>query len=84
MKNQPKSIIILGAGAIGAEFAYFLNSFGTKVTLVEMMDQILPVEDDEVAKVVERSFNQSGIECRLSTKVENIKLTVKMSSWRTL
>ena len=77
MKNQPKSIIILGAGAIGAEFAYFLNSFGTKVTLVEMMDQILPVEDDEVAKVVERSFNQSGIECRLSTKVENIKLTEK-------
>ena len=74
MKKQPKSIVIVGAGAIGAEFAYFLNAFGTKVTLVEMMDQILPVEDNEVAKVVERSFSQSGIECRVSTKVENIKV----------
>ena len=74
MKKQPKSIVIVGAGAIGAEFAYFLNAFGTKVTLVEMMDQILPVEDDEVAKVVERSFSKSGIDCRVSTKVENIKV----------
>jgi dihydrolipoamide dehydrogenase len=75
MKKQPKSIVIVGAGAIGAEFAYFLNAFGTKVTLVEMMDQVLPVEDEEVAKVVERSFKQSGIDCRVSTKVENIKVT---------
>lgn len=74
MKKQPKSIVIVGAGAIGAEFAYFLNAFGTKVTLVEMMDQVLPVEDDEVAKVVERSFKQSEIDCRVSTKVENIKV----------
>ena len=74
MKKQPKSIVIVGAGAIGAEFAYFLNAFGTKVTLVEMLDQVLPVEDDEVAKVVERSFKQSGIDCRVSTKVENIKV----------
>lgn len=74
MKQQPKSIVIVGAGAIGAEFAYFLNAFGTKVTLVEMMDQILPVEDGEVAKVVQRSFSQSGIDCRVSTKVENIKV----------
>ena len=74
MKKQPKSIVIVGAGAIGAEFAYFLNAFGTKVTLVEMMDQVLPVEDDEVAKVVERSFKQSGIDCRVSTKIENIKV----------
>ena len=74
MKKQPNSIVIVGAGAIGAEFAYFLNAFGTKVTLVEMMDQILPVEDDEVAKVVERSFSKSGIDCLVSTKVENIKV----------
>ena len=74
MKKQPKSIVIVGAGAIGAEFAYFLNAFGTKVTLVEMMDQILPVEDHEVSKVVERSFSQSGIDSRVSTKVENIKV----------
>ena len=75
MNKQPKSIVIVGAGAIGAEFAYFLNAFGTKVTLVEMMDQILPVEDEEVAKVVSRSFTQSGIDCRVSTKVENIKVS---------
>ncbi len=74
MKKQPKSIVVVGAGAIGAEFAYFLNAFGTKVTLVEMMDQILPVEDSEVAKVVQRSFTQSGIDCRVSTKVEGITL----------
>ena len=74
MKRQPKSIVIVGAGAIGAEFAYFLNAFGTKVILVEMMDQILPVEDHEVSKVVERSFSQSGIDSRVSTKVENIKV----------
>jgi len=77
MKNQPKSIIIVGAGAIGAEFAYFLNAFGTKVTLVEMLDQVLPVEDHETAAVVEKSFKNSGIDCRLSTAVENIKVNAK-------
>lgn len=74
MKKQPKSIVIVGAGAIGAEFAYFLNSFGTKVTLVEMLDQVLPVEDHEVAAVVEKEFKKQGIDCRVQTKVENIKV----------
>ena len=73
MKQQPKSIVIVGAGAIGAEFAYFLNAFGTKVTLVEM-DQVLPVEDHETAAVVERSFKKDGIDCRTSTAVENIQV----------
>ena len=77
MKQQPKSIVIVGAGAIGAEFAYFLNAFGTKVTLVEMMDQVLPVEDHETAAVVERSFKQDGIDCRVSTAVENIQVKAK-------
>ncbi|TVP76313.1 MAG: dihydrolipoyl dehydrogenase [Puniceicoccaceae bacterium] len=77
MKQQPKSIVIVGAGAIGAEFAYFLNAFGTKVTLVEMLDQVLPVEDHEVAAVVEKSFKQSGIDCRTSTAVENIQVSAK-------
>lgn len=75
MKQQPKSIVIVGAGAIGAEFAYFLNAFGTQVTLVEMLDRILPVEDSEVSAVVERSFKKSGIDCRTSTAVENIKVS---------
>jgi dihydrolipoamide dehydrogenase len=77
MKKQPKSIVIVGAGAIGAEFAYFLNAFGTKVTLVEMLDQILPVEDSEVASVVERAFQKDGIDCRTSTAVEHIKVGAK-------
>ncbi len=88
MKTQPKSVVIVGAGAIGAEFAYFLNAFGTKVTLVEMLDQVLPVEDHEVAAVVAKEFNKQGIDCRTSTAVENIKVAknnVKMDlvkGWR--
>lgn len=77
MKKQPKSIVIVGAGAIGAEFAYFLNAFGTKVTLVEMMNQVLPIEDDEVAEIVAREFKKQGIDCRTSTAVENIKVNAK-------
>jgi dihydrolipoamide dehydrogenase len=70
----PKSIVIVGAGAIGVEFAYFYNAFGTKVTLVEMMPQILPVEDEEVAKVLHRSFEKQGIAIHLGTKCENFKV----------
>lgn len=77
MKQQPKSIVIVGAGAIGAEFAYFLNAFGTKVTLVERLDQILPVEDHETAGVVAREFKRQGIDCRPSTDVQNIKVSKK-------
>jgi dihydrolipoamide dehydrogenase len=74
MKHQPKSIVIVGAGAIGVEFAYFLNAFGTKVTLVEMLPQILPVEDDEVAAILNRNFSKSGIQIRTTTRVENIQV----------
>lgn len=77
MKQQPKSIVIVGAGAIGVEFAYFLNAFGTKVTLVERLDQILPVEDHETAGVVAREFKSQGIDCRPSTDVQNIKVNKK-------
>lgn len=75
MKEMPESIVILGAGAIGAEFAYFLNAFGCDVTLVEMMDQILPVEDKEVAQTLERAFKKQGIKVLTSTKIENIERT---------
>jgi len=78
MKQQPKSIVIVGAGAIGAEFAYFLNAFGTKVTLVEMQDQVLPVEDHEVAAVVAKEFGKQGIDCRTSTSVEAIQVGKKI------
>ncbi len=73
MTSQPKSIVIIGAGAIGAEFAYFLNALGTKVTLVEMLPKILPVEDGEVSDAVARAFKKQGIDCHAGTKVEDIK-----------
>jgi dihydrolipoamide dehydrogenase len=62
LEEQPESMIIIGAGAIGVEFAYFYNAFGTKVTIVEMMDHLLPVEDTDVSKTLERSFKKQGIE----------------------
>jgi dihydrolipoamide dehydrogenase len=73
-KSPPKSIVIVGAGAIGVEFAYFFNAFGTKVTLVEMLPQVLPLEDEEVARVLHRSFEKQGITVRVGTKVENIRV----------
>jgi len=74
MKKQPESIAIMGAGAIGAEFAYFLNAFGTKVTLVEMLPNVLPVEDKEVSDALLKSFKKQGIDCRTSTRVDNIEV----------
>ena len=74
MKKQPTSIAIMGAGAIGAEFAYFLNSFGTKVILLEMMPNILPVEDREISDALLKSFKSQGIDCRVNTRVDDIKV----------
>jgi len=74
LKKIPASIIILGAGAIGVEFAYFLNAFGCKVTLVEMLPRILPVEDEEVSAALERAFKKQGIECRTGVKADNIRV----------
>ncbi len=61
LPEQPKSLLVLGSGAIGMEFAYFYNAFGTKVTVVEMQDRVLPIEDNDVSKVVEKAFTKSGI-----------------------
>jgi len=72
-KSAPKSLAIIGAGAIGVEFAYFFNAFGTKVTLIEMLPQVLPVEDEEVGKLLERNFIKQGIVVHTGTKCENIK-----------
>ena len=74
-KTLPKSVIIVGAGAIGVEFAYFYNAFGSKVTLVEMLPNVLPVEDEEVSKTLQRSFEKQGIAIHLSTKCENFKVS---------
>lgn len=73
MKRQPKSIAIIGAGAIGVEFAYFLNTLGTEVYLVEMLDRIVPVEDLEISQALTRSFKKQGIKVKAGTRVENVK-----------
>jgi dihydrolipoamide dehydrogenase len=82
LEKQPKSIVIIGAGAIGVEFAYFFNAFGTKVTLVEMMPNILPLEDTEASQTVEKAFGKLGIQVLANTKVvgaEAGKAGVKIS-----
>jgi dihydrolipoamide dehydrogenase len=73
-KTFPKSILIVGAGAIGVEFAYFYNALGSKVTLVEMLPQILPLEDEDVSKTLHRAFEKQGIALHLGTKCENFKV----------
>jgi dihydrolipoamide dehydrogenase len=75
LEKQPKDMIIIGAGAIGVEFAYFYQAYGTKVTVLEMMPNILPVEDTEVSQVVEKSFQKHGVTLRTSTKVTATKTT---------
>ena len=70
LSEVPKEMIIIGAGAIGVEFAYFYSVLGTKVTIVEMMDTILPIEDREVSETLARSFRKRGIEIFTKTSVE--------------
>ena len=73
LEKQPKEIVIIGAGAIGMEFAYFFNAYGTKVTIVEMLPRVLPVEDEEVSATLEKSFKKAGIRVLTSTKVSAAK-----------
>src|SRR5262245_11538462 len=75
LKEVPKSLLIIGAGAIGVEFAYFYNALGTKVTLVEMMSRILPIEDHEVSDLLARSFKKNGIQILTESKVSSAKVT---------
>jgi dihydrolipoamide dehydrogenase len=66
---QPKRLIVIGAGAIGVEFAYFFNAFGTEVTIVEMLPNVLPVEDTEISVALEKSLVKQGIKVFTSTKL---------------
>lgn len=75
LPNQPKSMIVVGSGAIGVEFAYFYATMGTKVTIVEFMPNIVPVEDEEVSKHLEKSLKKAGIEIMTNTSVEAVDTT---------
>ena len=84
LPKQPKKLIVVGSGAIGVEFAYFYNAMGTDVTIVEYMPRIVPVEDEEISKQIERSFAKSGIKVMTSAEVtkvdtsgKGVKATVK-------
>ncbi len=74
LEKQPKNIVIVGSGAIGIEFAYFYNSMGTTVTIVEYMDRIVPVEDSEISKELEKSLKKKGINILTSTEVEKAEI----------
>lgn len=72
LSTQPKTMLVVGSGAIGMEFAYFYNSIGTKVTVVEYLDNILPREDEDVSKEVAKSFKKSGINILTATTVASV------------
>jgi len=73
-QEVPAKLTIVGSGAIGMEFAYFYNAFGTEVTVIEMLPQILPVEDKEISDVVAREFKKSGMKIYTETKTESVEV----------
>lgn len=84
LPKQPESMVVVGSGAIGSEFAYFYNTIGTKVTLVEYLPNIVPLEDEEVSKQLERSFKKQGIKVMTGSEVlavdttaDKCKVTIK-------
>ena len=86
LKEQPKKMVIVGSGAIGIEFAYFYNAMGTEVTVVEYLPNIVPVEDEEISKQLERSFKKMGVKIKTSSEVtkvdtsgKGVKATIKTS-----
>ncbi|NUY79399.1 dihydrolipoyl dehydrogenase [Flavobacterium sp. MAH-1] len=72
LPEQPKSMIVVGSGAIGVEFAHFYNSMGTEVTIVEFMPNVVPVEDEDISKQFERSLKKNGIKVMTNSSVERI------------
>ena len=72
LPKQPKKLIVVGSGAIGIEFAYFYNAMGTEVTIVEYLDRIVPVEDEEVSKQLERNFKKNGISIMTKAEVTSV------------
>jgi len=74
LEKQPKELIVIGAGAIGIEFAYFYSTLGTKVTVIEMLKHILPIEDEEVSVALEKNFKKRGIDILTSSTVEQAEV----------
>jgi dihydrolipoamide dehydrogenase len=72
LPQQPKSMIVVGSGAIGVEFAYVYNSMGTKVTIVEFMPRIVPVEDEDISKELEKAYKKKGIAIMTNSSVESV------------
>ena len=77
LKKQPKSIIVVGSGAIGVEFAHFYNAMGTEVTIVEFLPNLVPLEDIDVSKQFERSFKKAGIKVMTNSSVEKVDTSGK-------
>ncbi|MCB8994387.1 MAG: dihydrolipoyl dehydrogenase [Bacteroidales bacterium] len=78
LPKQPESLIVVGSGAIGSEFASFYNSMGTRVTLVEFLPNVVPVEDEEVSKQLERSFKKAGMTVLTSSNVKSVDTSGKL------
>lgn len=77
LENQPKKLIVVGSGAIGVEFAYFYHAMGTEVTIIEFLPNMVPVEDEEISKQLERSFKKAGIKVLLNASVESVDTSKK-------
>lgn len=75
LPKQPKSMIVVGSGAIGVEFAYFYHSLGTKVTIVEFMPRIVPVEDEDISKELEKIYKKKGLEIMTNSNVESVDIS---------
>lgn len=78
LQDKPKSMVVVGSGAIGVEFAYFYNAMGTEVTIVEFMDRIVPVEDEDVSKQLEKSLKKEGINVLTKSEVESVDTKGKL------
>ncbi len=78
LSTRPQRMVVVGSGAIGVEFAYFYNTIGTEVTVVEFMPRMVPVEDEEVSKALEKSFKKGGISIYTSSEVTNVDTSGKM------
>ncbi|MEJ7823074.1 MAG: dihydrolipoyl dehydrogenase [Chitinophagaceae bacterium] len=72
LPQQPKSMLVVGSGAIGSEFAYFYNSMGTKITIVEFLPRIVPVEDEDISKELEKQFKKQGMEILTGSEVVSV------------